>query len=377
VTSPVLSTRVLNRSLLERQLLLERAERAIPETLEHLVGLQAQVPSSPYIALRARLAGFDPSALEQLYLDRRVVRMVLMRATIHLVTVDDALRLRPVVQPVLDWELFRNRTWSVGLEGVELEPVLALGRELVDERPRAMDELRAAMAERFPGRDAGTLAYAVRNQLPTFQAPPRGLWTRSGAVRLAAVDSWSGRPMSTETTPDATILRYLAAFGPASTSDAANWSRLTGLREPMERLRPRLRTFRDERGRELFDLPDAPIADPDVPAPVRFLPDYDNLLLGHDDRTRVIPAPVMVEVRQRIGGPTFLVDGFVAGFWRVARAGGASELTLEPLRPLTDPERDAVEAEAGTLLPFLDTAGPRRAPGREDMAERARVRWLA
>ena len=129
---------------------------------------------------------------------------------------------RPVVQPVLDWELFRNKTWSVGLEGVDLEPVLDLGRRLMEERPRSLAELRVAMAERFPDRDATTLAYACRGRLPTLQVPPRGLWATSGQVKLTTLDHWSGRPLGTETAPDAMILRYLAAFGPASTSDVAD-----------------------------------------------------------------------------------------------------------------------------------------------------------
>ena len=272
MTPHVLSTRVLNRTLLARQHLLERASMPAIGMVEHLVGMQAQIPTNPYLGLWSRLAGFDPAELEGLLLDRRTVRMVVMRGTIHLLSTDDALALRPVMQPVLDAELFKNRTWSVGLEGVDLAPVLELGRRMVEERPRPMHELRAAIAERWPEHDATTLAYACRNQLPTFQVPPRGLWHRSGQVALTTIDSWSGRPLGTETAPDATVLRYLAAFGPASTSDVAAWSRLQGMREPMERLRPRLRTFRDERGRELFDLPDAPIADPDVPAPVRLLP---------------------------------------------------------------------------------------------------------
>jgi hypothetical protein len=279
------------------------------------------------------------------------------------------------MQPVLAWELFRNRTWSVGLDGVDLEPVLALGRRLVEERPRPMHELRAAMAERWPDRDAATLAYAIRNQLPTFQVPPRGVWGRTGQVALTTIDHWSGRPLATGTAPDGTVLRYLAAFGPASTGDVAAWSGLTGLRDAMDRLRPRLRTFRDERGRELFDVPDAPLADPDLPAPVRFLPDYDNLLLSHDDRSRVIPAPIMAEVRKRIGGPSFLVDGFVAGMWRLEGTGTGRRIALEPLVPLAATDRDAVEAEAWALTAFLVPGADSQAPlgsAPRDRAPRAR-----
>ncbi len=304
MTAQVLSTRVLNRTLLARQHLLERTTMPALAMVEHLVGLQAQIPTNPYLGLWARLDGFRPPELETLLTERLAVRMVVMRGTIHLLSTDDALTLRPVMQPVLDDELFRNKTWSVGLRGVDVAPVLELGRRMVEERPRTLGELRAAIAERWPEYDATTLAYTCRNQLPTFQVTPRGLWHRSGQVALTTIDTWSGRPLGTETAPDATILRYLAAFGPASTGDVAAWSRLRGMREPMERLRPRLRTYRDERGRELFDLPDAPIADPEVPAPVRFLPDYDNVLLSHDDRSRVIPAAIRANAQEpdRRGG---------------------------------------------------------------------------
>ena len=366
MTAQVLSTRVLNRTLLARQHLLERTAIPALGMVEHLVGMQAQIPTNPYLGLWARIDAFAPVELETLLLDRRAVRMVLMRGTIHLVSTDDALALRPVMQPVLDAELYKNKTWSVGLEGVDIGPVLELGRRMVEERPRPLSELRAAIAERWPEYDATTLAYTCRNQLPTFQVTPRGLWHRSGQVALTTIDTWSGRPLATETAPDATIRRYLAAFGPASTGDVGAWSRLTGLREAMERLRPGLQTFRDERGRELFDLPDAPIAEPDVAAPVRFLPDYDNVFLSHDDRSRVIPAPIRANARSLIGGAAFMVDGFGAGFWTTKGKGPDRTITLEPMTALTAGQRGEVEAEARALARFLDDG---RDPGPDP------VRW--
>jgi hypothetical protein len=368
MTGQVLSTRVLNRTLLMRQHLLERAAMPALAMIEHLAGMQAQEPKDPYVALWSRIAGFQPAELESLLLERRAVRSVLMRSTVHLASIDDALAFRPVVQPVLDWELFKNKTWSVGLEGVDLEPVLALGRQLMDERPRSLAELRVAMAERFPDRDATTLAYACRGRLPTLQVPPRGLWSTSGQVKLTTLDHWSGRPLGTETAPDAMLLRYLAAFGPASAADAGNWSRLTGLKEAMERLRPRLVTYRDDKGRELFDLPDAPIADPDLAAPVRFFPSYDNVFLGHQDRSRVVPEHMKaVATRIQITVAAFAVDGFGAGFWATSGKPGPLTMTIEPQRPLSTAERHAVEDEALRLLPFLEDG---RAPGPDP------IRWL-
>ena len=235
---PTLSPRALNRSHLARQLLLERSAMPPLEAVEHLVGLQAQNPPSPYLALRARLRDFDPMALSGHMERREAVRMVLMRGTIHLVSARDAGALRPLVQPVLDRELYGNRSWGPGIAGVDVAPVLAFGRELVEQRPRALAELRAEIAARWPDLDAGTLAYAIRNLLPTIQVTPRGLWGRTGPVALTTLDHWTGRPMGDPGTIDDLLVRYLRAFGPATVADAAAWSRLTGLREPFERLRP-------------------------------------------------------------------------------------------------------------------------------------------
>ena len=366
VKSARLSTRDLNRTLLARQLLLARVERPMLEVIEHLVGLQAQVPMSPYVALWSRIESFDPAELGRMLLDRRVVRMVLMRGTIHLVSVDDALALRPVVQPVLNGELFRNRTYRAGLEGIDLEPVLAFGRSLVDEQARTLAELRTAMAHRWPDRDATSLAYAIRNLLPTLQVPPRGVWGMPGAPRLTTIEAWTGRTLGSETEPDATILRYLAAFGPATVADMAAWSRLGGLRDAVERLRPRLAVVHDDQGRELFDVPDWLFVEGDVPVPVRFLPDYDNVLLGHADRSRVLPDVLRaVGASGIIGRPSFLVDGFLAGFWKLERPGRESRdrvttLTIEPIMRLEPAHRQAAEAEATNLLTLLAPNGRSR-----------------
>ena len=260
-----------------------------------------------------------------------------MRATIHLVTADDCLVLRPLMQPVLDGELARHREYAPALRGVDLEPVLAFARALLAERPRTGTELRAALAERFPGHDAAALAYACRNLLALVQVPPRGVWGRTAQVTSTTAESWLGRPLAAEPSIDDVVLRYLAAFGPATVADVAAWSRLTGMREVLDRLRRRLRAFRDERGRELLDLPDAPRPDPDTPAPPRFLPEYDNVLLSHADRSRFVAEAH----RARLGAATgpihgsVLHDGFVCGVWRLERdrATGAATLVVEPRTP--------------------------------------------
>jgi hypothetical protein len=272
------------------------------------------------------------------------------------VSAADCLVLRPLTQPVLDAELARHPEYGPALAGVDLEPVLAFGRLLFAERPRTGPELRAAMEERFPGVDPAALAYACRNHLALVQVPPRGLWQRSAQVTNATVEAWLGRPLAEHPSLDGVVLRYLAAFGPASGADVAAWCRLTGLRPVVERLRPALRTFRDERGRELFDLPDAPRPEPDTPAPVRFLPEYDNLLLSHADRSRFrsgshgAPAQVPGPVRG-----SFLHDGVLRGLWRLDadRSAGCVTLELHPVQPLAKRAASAAAAEGRRLLRLL------------------------
>ncbi len=314
MTPDLLSLRALNRATLARQLLLGRASLPPHTAVERLVGLQAQVPQNPYVALWSRLERFDPGELSQLLLDRKVVRIVLMRATIHLVTGADCLALRPLCQPVLDGELSRHRDHAPKLAGIDLAPVLAFARERLAERPHTVPQLRAALAERFPDHDASALAQACRNRLALVQVPPRGLWGSRAQVTVTTAESWLGEPLVANPSIDDVVLRYIGAFGPATVADVATWSRLTGFREVLDRLRPQLRTFRDERGRELFDLPDAPRPEPDSPAPTRFLPEYDNLLLSHADRSRLLA----LDERDRHAA----TDGPVHGDGAVRRAGG-------------------------------------------------------
>jgi hypothetical protein len=349
----VLSRRALNRATLERQLLLRRAELSPLEAIERLVGLQAQIPLNPYTALWSRLRGFAPEELAQLLLDRRVVRTVLMRATLHLVVASDCLLLRPLMQPVLDGELSRHREFAPALEGVDLDVVLPFARRLLEEQPRTSPELRVALAERFPAHAPGALAYACRNRLALVQVPPRGVWGRTGQVVSTTAESWLGRPLESEPSIDDTVLRYLGTFGPATVADAAAWSRLTGLRAVFERLRPRLRTFRDERGRELFDLLHAPRPEPETTAPTRFLPEYDNLLLSHADRSRfrIDDRPAGFSRAGRIQG-TVLVDGMVQAVWRLDRGDGGEATLVVSHLPLSKRAARSVEAEGRRFLRF-------------------------
>ena len=355
----VLSRRTLNRALLERQLLLRREQRSAAATIEHLVGMQAQVPGNPYMALWSRLDGFQPEELSRLIADRHAVRTSLMRATIHLVTARDCLALRPVMQSVLE-RTFASSAFAKNIAGVELDTLLAAGRALLEERPRTRAELRPFLAERWPGYDADSLASAISFLLLLVHVTPRGLWGRSGQARLTTVEAWLGHPLDSDPPPDEAVLRYLAAFGPATVADIRIWSRLTGLRAVIERLRPRLVTFRDERGRELFDLPDAPRPDQETPAPPRFLPEYDNILLSHDDRGRIIGDTGSLPMPDGRGGElgSVLVDGFLGGMWRMTRQRGKARLLIEAGSSWTKADQTAVAEEGARLLAFAVPNAP-------------------
>jgi DNA glycosylase AlkZ-like len=347
----VLSERALNRALLERQMLLRRRRRPVPDAIEHLVGMQSQVPLAPYVGLWSRLQGFRPERLASMLEDRTAVRGSLMRATLHLTTARDYLALRPVIQNVLE-RSFAGSPFAKQLDGVDIDDVRRTGRKLVDEEPRTRAELGPLLAERWPGRDPDSLAYTVSYLEPIVQVPPRGVWGKTGASRWTSVERWVGEPLGSPSV-DTVVLRYLAAYGPASTADVRAWSGLAGMKDVMERLRSRLRTFRDGLGRELFDVSGAPLPDPDTPAPVRFLPEFDNTTLSHADRSRVLPDAHRPRVFASRDWRLFLLDGFVAGQWTTQRDGDRFDLEIEPFERPSEHDRTAVSEEAERLAQFL------------------------
>lgn len=351
-----LTRRALNRATLARQLLLERSDMSAVAAVEHLVGLQAQAPYSPYYQLWSRVNRFVPDDLAQPLLDRQVVRIVVMRGTIHLLSAADCLQLRPFTQPIMDRDLRTNSTYAPGLAGLDLDRFTVVARALLDDQPLTMAEMGPLLAEQFPGQEPKSLAHAARNCLALVQVPPRAVWGRSGQTRLAPAESWLGRSLDSSPSMSDIVMRYFAAFGPASVADLQTWSGLTRLKQVVEPLRDRLRVFHDEDGKELFDVPDAPRPDPDVPAPPRFLPDFDNLIRSHADRRRVIDDNTRKRMNTRNGvvPHALLVDGEVVGSWRISASGGSATLTISLFRPLSPVDAEAVEAEGRQLLGFAE-----------------------
>ncbi|WP_019932683.1 winged helix DNA-binding domain-containing protein [Nocardia sp. BMG111209] len=350
-----LTDRVLNRTLLRRQHLLRRSGLSVPQMCDHLVGLQAQDVTPPFIGLFGRIADFDPAAVSQGLTARSLVRITLMRATIHLVTPPDALRIAPHVQPELEKIPFRRGFNGGAMVGLDPEEVRARGERALGAEPTPAAELRIRAAAAYPDRDPGPVVQTWLYQLPVLQTPPRGRWRDNSRPTWSRVESWLGEPLRPGYPLAELVLRYLYAFGPASTMDIQTWSKLVGIKEAVLQLGDRVRTYTDERGRTLYDPADAELADPDLPAPVRFLGWYDNVYLSHRDRRRIVPdgaAPPLRHMAAQVA--PILVDGFLAGIYKVVTDRDRARLRISPLRAWTPAERDEVEAEGSALLAFLE-----------------------
>lgn len=355
MTTDVVSNRVLNRTLLARQHLLERTTLTVPRLCEHLVGLQAQDVPPPFIGLWSRVRDFVPDAVSAGLLDRSLVRITLMRGTIHLVTAADAVRIAPHIQPELEKVPFRKGFNYGAMVGLDPETVRASGERVLGDEPMSAAELRARAAELFPDRDPGAVVQTWLYQLPVLQTPPRGLWKNNSRPVWSRIQPWLGTELDPGYPLEELVLRYLRAFGPASTMDVQTWSRLLGIKEAVDRLGERVRTYRDERGRTLYDAADAELADPDLPAPVRFLGWYDNLYLSHQDRSRVVTdgaAPPLQRSATQVA--PILVDGYLAGIYKVCTDRERARLRIAPERAWSPAERSAVEAEGAALLDFLE-----------------------
>ncbi len=349
-----LSNRVLNRTLLARQHLLRRSELTAAQLCEHLVGLQAQDVPPPFIGLWSRIADFDPAAVSSGLEDRSLVRITLMRATIHLVTAADALRIAPHIQPELEKIPFRKGFNYGAMVGLDPEEVRARGEKVLGTQPMPAAQLRECAAREYPDRKPAVVTQAWLYQLPVLQTPPRGLWKNNSRPVWSRIEPWLGAPLDHTYPVGELILRYLRAFGPATTMDVQTWSRLLGIKDALVALGDRVRTYTDERGRTLYDAADAELADPDLPAPVRLLGWYDNALLSHQDRSRIIPGGAPPPLRHLAAQVSpVLVDGYLAGIYKVFTDRTGARLRIVPGRTWTAAETAAVGAEADALLRFL------------------------
>ncbi|MEU6750029.1 winged helix DNA-binding domain-containing protein [Spirillospora sp. NPDC046719] len=348
-----LSVRTLNRATLARQLLLARERVPVADAVGRLFGMQAQEPRPPFVGLWSRLEGFQASDLHAALHDRTLVRATMMRATLHLMTASDYLAFRTSMQPMLDAAM---RVLGDRAKGLDLEQVVPAACSLLDERPRTFNEVRALLQERFPDVNDRALGYAVRMCVPLVMVPTDDRWGFPRSAEFASADGWLGAAPSAVAAEDDLVLRYLEAFGPASAADAQTWSGLRSAGETLERLRPRLAVFADDKGRELFDLPGAPRPDEDVPAPARFLPEFDSLVLAHADRRRIIAdahRPSLTTKNLRVRA-VFLWDGFARGVWETEYKRKVATLRLRPFEPLSQAALDELTAEGEALLRFTE-----------------------
>jgi hypothetical protein len=349
-----LTLRDLNRATLARQMLLERAALPATDAMEQLGGMQAQLNSAPSVGLWTRLRDFDRAQLAEAIESHDVVKATWLRATLHLVTAADYACFRATLAPALggasDAILERR--------GAQFnrEVVLAAARTFIGEQPRTFAEISAMVSELLPDEDVGAMRYTVRTHLPLVQVPSPGGWSYPAQPSFTLAEPWIGRAVDSEERLRELALRYLAVFGPASSADMQTWSGLAKLKDLFEQLRPELRVYRTDGRRELFDLPNAPLPGGDVPAPVRFLPQFDNLVLSHSNRTRILAD----EHRSRVYLPglrvaaTILVDGFVQGVWKIEPERKAATLVIEPFGTLGAQDRDALADEGGRLVRFVE-----------------------
>ena len=360
--SQALSLRAVNRATLARQMLLDRAACPAADAIERLAGLQAQLARPPYVGLWTRVAGFERAHLTELALARRVARGTLFRGTLHLVTARDYVWMRPTIRPVLEGAM--RSVLGERTARLDLQKVVRDARAVVEQRPRPFDEIRRRLVASNPGADERAMGYAVRCALPLVQIPEDGVpWGWGGKAAFGSAEAWLGRAIDGPEDVPGLVRRYLAAFGPATPADATAWSGLRGMKDVFAAMRDELVVLRDASGRELFDLPDAPRPGEDAGAPPRFLPDYDNLLLAHDDRTRVIPPEHRPRLASKNGQVpmTVLVDGRLAGAWRTEVKRGVATLTVIPWVRLTRGATAGLGDEGERLVRFVE-------PGARDWA---------
>ena len=350
--SQTLSLRQLNRILLARQFLLERQDLACEKAIAALVALQSQIPNPPYIGLWTRLQGFEKRQLTALLESRTVVRAPWIRSTLHLVTAEDHQAFQAVIQPALARGL--RSFFGARAKGLDIDRLIAIAKPFLEAETPAIGALRDKLQEYEPHADKQAMAYAVRSYLPLVQVPPSGAWGVGTRATYTTAESWLGAASPSDL--GSLFRRYLAAFGPADVMDFQTWSGMTSLKSALKATLETLVGYRDEKGRDLYDLPGEPIVDGDTPAPIRFLPEYDNILIAHRDRTRILPErrrkKVFVSAGRVLG--SVIIDGFVGAIWKVERDKKQATLRVTLFDKQTDEVLDAIETEGLELIRFIE-----------------------
>ena len=353
---PLIDRRSLNRASLARQHLLDRTDLSATDVVDQLVGIQAQNPWSPHVALWSRVKAYASGEVDAMFEERRVVRVGSLRNTIHLLSSSDAPAIRAWCQPVADRQ-FKSTQFAKDVAGIDIDAVVSEARTLLEAEPLTNAQLGAALQKRWPDVPRASLAQVARFKLALVQVPPRGTWGASHAATSTTLEHWLGTSLPDEVDVEPLIRRFLSVYGPASVKDAQAWSGLTRLKGAFDRLRPDLMSFRDEYGVELFDLPDAPRPAGSVPAPPRFLPDYENALISYADRRRFMPdQPFIADLGRGALEGTILVDGVLGGVWKIGKDASSGKLVASTCQPLRGSGLRELRDEAERFAAFLATA---------------------
>ncbi len=351
MTPTILSRKQLNRTLLARQLLLQRSADGCEAATERLVALQSQIPNPAYIGLWTRLSGFEKRRLSESLEKRRIVRAPWIRSTLHLVSAADHQRFQAVIQPALARGL--RSFFGPRANGLDIERLIQIAKPYLEAETPAIGALRNKLQEHEPDQNKQAMAYAVRSYLPLVQIPPSGTWGAGTRATYTTAEAWLGAPTPADL--PALFQRYLAAYGPANVMDFQTWTGMTGLKSQLAPALTDLARYQSEDGAVLYDLPGSPIIEAERPAPIRFLPEYDNILIAHRDRRRILPEihrkKVFISAGRVLG--TVLIDGFVGAIWKVRMDGKAASLTVTLFERRNSDVRAAIESEGLKLLKFI------------------------
>lgn len=360
MSAPVLTRRALNRALLARQWLDQRRQASVPAAVRHLAGMQAQQAAPPFTGLWTRVENFQTESLRQAIFDKELVRATAMRATLHLLTAADYLEFHSALAPMLQ-QAFQSQLGKHA-SSIPMDLALTAARRAFSKDSLTFHELRDAMKEQFPDCNERVIGYGVKTHLELVTVPGDSPYAFQPNSPYTLAQKWLGKPPRKSDATTGLVERYLAAFGPATPADFQAWSGMRGAAAHFATLRAKLSVFQDENGRELFDLPDAPRPGEDTPVPVRFLPEFDNVVLAHKDRSRIIDDEYRSRIvsKNLLVAATFLVDGFVSGVWSVKATKSKAVLSITAFNKLRAQDKKSLTEEGHNLLAFLHPDSPAR-----------------